>query len=112
MQGLSVLDTQIIPILIYELLIGILYAILVRMMSRAGVRGQTAWLVVVGVAFTVSIAASLIGILHVVMLALCFTASGIPMIVEYVDRVHKEEKADQEIAAKVLDNVMQQTEDE
>lgn len=43
-------------------------------------KGGTAWLVVWGVAFTLTGAALLIGIVQALIVAACFVASGVPMI--------------------------------
>lgn len=55
--------------------------------------GQTAWLVVVGVAVTglaytaiLVISSGLLAALeHLALLVICFVVSGIPMIIEYID---------------------------
>lgn len=79
-------------------LFGWLFAALVRNMAKRRVEGQTAWLVVVGVAVTGGASALLIGIENALLLASCFVASGIPMVVEYVSRVEAERQADHELA--------------
>ena len=82
------------------LLFGCLYAGLVRFMARRGAEGQTAWLVVVGVAVTGSAAGFVISVENSLLLAACFVASGLPMVVEYVSRVEAERRADHEQAKK------------
>lgn len=47
--------------------------------------GQTAWLVVAGVAMVISGYAIVAGIEQAAVLLMLFIAAGIPMIVEYVD---------------------------
>ncbi len=79
-------------------LFGCLYAALVRFMARRLVEGQTAWQVVIGVAVTCGTAGLIIGIQAVLILAACFVASGLPMIVEYVSRVESDRRADHEAA--------------
>lgn len=62
------------------------YAYLVRKLRRRNPdHGQTAWLVVVGVAMVVVGYAFVAGIEHAAIVAGLFAAAGIPMIVEYVD---------------------------
>jgi len=76
----------------------VLYAMLVRLASKKKLEGQTAWAVVVGVAATLLAMVPTLG-LEVVAIIFCyFTVAGIPMIVEYVLRVHAEHREDEEKA--------------
>jgi mannose/fructose/N-acetylgalactosamine-specific phosphotransferase system component IIC len=89
-------------ILAGEFIFALGLASLVRWMSRRGVFGQTLWMVVVGVAGTVTIAGPLIGWEMVGILAICFLVSGIPMAVEYLTRISEE----QESARKTLEGTL------
>lgn len=89
-------------ILAGEFIFALGLASLVRWMARKGVFGQTLWMVVVGVAGTVSITGPLIGWETVGILAVCFLASGIPMAVEYLSRISDE----QEAAKKTLEGTL------
>jgi len=89
-------------ILAGEFIFALGLASLVRWMSRKGVFGQTLWMVVVGVAGTVSIAGPLVGWETVGILAVCFLVSGIPMAVEYIGRISDE----QEAAKKTLEGAL------
>lgn len=77
---------------------GICYALLVNWMSRKKVTGQTAYAVVAGV--TVALVASIptFGLFPIAILFSYFGACGLPMVVEYAVRIHKERRADQEKA--------------
>lgn len=87
-------------------LFGIIYAYAVRRLSNSGVQGQTAWMVVVGVVVTVLAGSIVIGTQSAINLLICFAASGIPMIVEYVARVHGEQSRDQQSAEKVAKDLL------
>ena len=77
---------------------GVLYALLTNYMARRGIDDQTVWLVVVGTLVTVLGAAWLIGIKATIVVLACFTASGLPMIVEYVARVENAKRRDAQAA--------------
>jgi hypothetical protein len=89
-------------------LFGVLYAILTRWMSRGGVEGQTAFMVVGGVTVTVLALIPIFGLVATAMILAAFTASGFPMVVEYVSRVHDSRHADRlkanELAKGLLDD--------
>jgi putative flippase GtrA len=87
-------------------LFGLIYAYIVNRLAKAGVQGQTAYTVVVGVGVTVLAAGWLIGWVNVILLLACFAASGAPMIVEYVLRTHKEQKRDQQNAQAVAKDLL------
>lgn len=74
-------------------LFGILYAMLVRWLSNHDVEGQTAYAVVGGVTVALLFSIPSFGLLVVAMLFAYFAACGLPMVVEYGDRVHKRRKA-------------------
>ena len=85
--------------LIAAFIFGILYAALIRKVSKdRGLQGQTAWSVVVGVAFTLATAVPAFGILFIALIGCFFVASGVPMIIEYLQRVQKEMQKDQQSA--------------
>jgi mannose/fructose/N-acetylgalactosamine-specific phosphotransferase system component IIC len=86
-------------ILAGEFIFAVGLAALVRWMSIKGLHGQTLWMVVIGVAGTVSIAGPVIGWETVGKLAICFGVTGIPMAVEYLNRIGEEH----EIARKTLE---------
>lgn len=81
-------------------LFGCLYAALVRFMAKRGADGQTAWMVVVGVAVTLFGGVFVIGLENTVLTVALFAASGLPMVVEYVHRVEAARRADHEQAKK------------
>jgi hypothetical protein len=80
------------------LLFGILYALLIRWGSKKEVEGQTAWAVVVGVTATLLAMIPTFGLMTIALMFAGFSASGIPMIVEYVLRIHKAQQTDKENA--------------
>ena len=75
-----------------------LFAALVRYMARRGIEGQTAWMVVVGVAVTGVAAAPFVGVENALIFAAFFVASGTPMVVEYVSRVESSRQVDRKQA--------------
>jgi hypothetical protein len=87
-------------------LFGLVYAYIVRRLARAGVQGQTAYTVVVGVGITVLAAGWLIGWLNVILLLACFAASGLPMVIEYVNRTHHEQKRDRQDARSIAKDLL------
>jgi hypothetical protein len=78
--------------------LAVLYAMLVRWASKKKLVGQTAWAVAIGVSGTLLAMVPALG-LEVVAIIFCyFAVAGIPMIVEYVLRVHNEQRNDEEKA--------------
>ena len=73
---------------------GIVYAVVVRRVSKKGWIGQTAWSVVVGVTFTLITMLPAFGLLLVALVFCHFAAAGVPMIIEYLDRVQAEIQQD------------------
>lgn len=67
-------------------LFGCVWEYLVAQLDIAGVEGHTWELVVGGVAVTLVIAGHLIGWFNVLLLLVCFAASGAPMIVGAIRR--------------------------
>jgi len=91
------------------LVFGILYAGLVRWVSRRGFEGQTAWSVVVGVAATLLAMIPVLG-LNIVAIIFCFfAASGTPMIVEYLLRVQTEIQQDKKNAKELAKDLLNDT---
>jgi len=91
-------------ILAGELIFAVGLAVLVRYLSKHGPNGQTLWMVVVGVAGVVTISGPRIGWETVGTLAICFTVAGIPMAVEYLDRISKEHIAAKKALEKTLEH--------
>ncbi len=87
-------------------LFGLIYAWIVRRLSDSGVQGQTAYTVVVGVGVTVLASAFLVGWANALLVLVCFAASGLPMIIEYGQRTHKQQKDDRERAAGVARDLL------
>lgn len=75
---------------------GILFARLVRWASKRHIVGQTAWAVVVGVSATLITMIPIFGLFHIAIAFCYFGATGLPMILEYIDRVQKEIEQDKE----------------
>lgn len=81
------------------LVFGIAYAMLVRHMSNKKVSGQTAYMVVGGVAVALIASIPTFGVTAVVIFFCYFSACGLPMVIEYDLRVHNERRRDEEAAA-------------
>jgi predicted MFS family arabinose efflux permease len=77
---------------------GVLFAAVVRKMSKRKMVAQVAWMVVVGVTATLLSMIPVFGLQNVAVMFLFFAASGIPMISEYILRVTKEAEDDAEKA--------------
>lgn len=90
-------------VLAAELIFATLYAFLTRYLARRGPSGQTVWTVSVGVGGVVVIAGFLIGWNNAALLLACFTAAGLPMAVEYIDRVAREQQEARKVMEKALD---------
>lgn len=80
---------------------GVLYALFVRWLWTKKVEGQTAWLVVGGVAVVLTLSIALFGLLIIAVLFALFAAAGLPMVAEYVERVHRIHMRDLEAAQKL-----------
>lgn len=106
MQTSSINYPVFILTLAVLLFFGVIYAYVVRRMAEAAVQGQTAYTVVVGVGVTVVASGMLIGWENVMLLICCFGASGLPMILEYVSRVHREQKRDRSEAKAVAKDLL------
>ena len=98
MQSMDFFWTLFGTVLAVELVFGILYAALVRWLSKKEFEGQTAYLVALGVLVTVAISIPALGLPAALMLLTCFIASGMPMIVEYAARIHQARRKDKESA--------------
>lgn len=80
------IDPFVVIVLLLLLVAGVGYACLVRYLRRRNRQhGYTAWLVVVGDLIVTAGFAMVAGVDAAVLLVLCLTAAGVPMIVEYVD---------------------------
>jgi len=88
------------------LLFGILYAFLIRWGSKKEVEGQTAWAVMVGVTVTLLAMIPTFGLVTIALMFAGFSASGIPMIVEYVLRVHKAQQTDKDNAKGIAKDLL------
>ena len=86
--------------LVGALVWGIIFAVIVRRAATTGkgLKGQTAWSVVVGVAVTLATAVWAFGILFIALIGCFFVASGTPMIIEYLQRIQQEMQKDQKDA--------------
>lgn len=87
-------------------LLGVLYAMLVRWVAKKDLEGQTAWAVAVGVVMTLLAMIPTLGLETVAIVFCFFTATGIPMIVEYVQRVHSEKRRDKEGADELAKDIL------
>ncbi len=87
--------------LVALLLFGIEYAWLVRRMWMNKVEGQTAYMVVGGVTIALLISIPTFGLFSVVILFAYFAACGLPMVIEYVMRVHNERRKDLDTATAI-----------
>ena len=87
-------------------LFAVIYAYLTRQMVIRKVEGQTVWMVVGGVSVVVTAFIPTFGLLVPVMVMAGFVAAGLPMIYEYVTRVHDAQRSDLEnakaLAAEIL----------
>jgi len=106
MQSTDRFWTLLGAVLAGEFFFGILYAALVRWLSKKEVEGQTAYLVVLGVFVSVAISIPLLGLPAALLALACFIASGMPMIVEYAARVHQERHKDKKDAQKVAKDLL------
>ena len=80
---------------------GVCYALFVRWLWTKRVEDQTAWLVVFGVGFVLVLSIALFGLLIVALFFALFAAAGLPMVIEYVERVHRARKLDAETAKRL-----------
>lgn len=88
------------------LLFGLFYALFVRWLSGKKVEGQTAYLVVFGVAVILLLSIPLVGLLYTALLFALFAASGFFMVIEYVDRIHREKKSDLEALKRIAEEAV------
>lgn len=92
--------------LVNALLFGVFYALFVRWISIKEVEGQTAYLVVAGVGVTLLLTIPLIGLINTLMVFALFGSSGLPMVIEYVDRIHRERQRDLEKAKSIANEAV------
>jgi len=88
-------------VLVDAFFFGVFYALFVRWIWTKKVEGQTAWLVVGGVAVVLVLSIALFGLLIVAVQFALFAAAGLPMVAEYVERVHRMRRQDLEAAQKL-----------
>jgi hypothetical protein len=88
---------------------GLVYAALVRWISRRGLKGQTAWSVVIGVSATLLAMLSVFRIETIAIMFCFFIASGSPMIVEYLLRVQAEMQQDEKNARELAKDLLNDT---
>lgn len=82
---------------------GVLYALLVARLQRAGLtEGYTSFLVVLGVLATLAAAIPLVGIVPVLIIIWLFVCSGVPMIIGDVLKYTRERKEQQAELLRVL----------
>jgi len=98
--------TQIAQTLVILFSFGALYALIVRWLACKHIENQTAYLVVGGVAATVLILTPITGWLNAILTLAGFAASGLPMVIEYVDRVSKASQRDRENAERVAKDLL------
>lgn len=98
MQAIAVNQTVFSLSLLGALIFGVVFASIVRWASKKKWVGQTAWAVLIGVTFTLIAMIPLFGIDLVAIMFCYFAASGTPMIVEYLTRIQREIREDNEKA--------------
>jgi hypothetical protein len=92
------IDPFVVIVLLLLLLAGAGYAWLVRCLRRRNRQhGYTAWLVVVGDLIVTAGFALVAGIDAAVLLVLCLTAAGVPMIIEYIDDHLREQESERRL---------------
>lgn len=91
-------------VLAAEFIFAIGFAFLTRYLAKNGPEGQTLWMVVVGVAVVVAISGPLVGWENVRTLAACFGVAGLPMAIEYLGRVVREEREARRVREEGLDD--------
>lgn len=93
---------QAVGIVLGVFLFAIGVAALTRLFSTIKLEGQTFSMVVLGVAGVIGIAGFRIGWETVGFLVMCFAVAGLPMGIEYYDRVIKEQRKANEEAQRML----------
>lgn len=93
-------------VLAAEFIFGVVFACIVRLASKKQIVGQTALVVIVGVAATLLIAIPVFGLNFITFLFPCFIASGIPVTVEYILRVHDEIQQDHKKAQDIAKDLL------
>lgn len=95
---------------------GICYALLVNWMYRNKVSGQTAYMVVGGVSVALIASIPTFGLIAIAILFSYFSACGLPMVIEYGIRVHKERRRDEEsaiaLAKEAVNEAIQEADDD
>jgi hypothetical protein len=92
--------------LVLLFMFGAWFGWLVRWLALHQVDGQTAYMVVIGV-FVTLLGLGLVAGWQVAGLALaCFAASGLPMVLEYVSRIHALRMRDRKQAEKLAKELL------
>lgn len=87
-------------------LLGVAFAAFVRWVAKKDLEGQTAWAVVVGVFITLLVMIPTLGLEIVAIIFCFFAATGIPMIVEYIQRVYSAQRQDKENAKALAKDIL------
>lgn len=85
---------------------GVCYALFVRWLWIKKVEDQTALLVVFGVGVVLVLSIAFFGLYLVALLFALFAAAGLPMVVEYVERIHRSRTLDAETARRLEKEVI------
>lgn len=85
-------------VLVDAFFFGVFYSLFVRWLWTKKVEDQTVWLVVGGVAVVLVLSIALFGLLIIAVLFALFAAAGLPMVAEYVGRIHLIKQRDAQTA--------------
>jgi len=85
-------------VLAFLLIFGSLYAWLTNFLAHRGISDHTVWMVIFGSLVTIIGAGFLIGLLNTLLVFACFSASGLPMVIEFVARTENKKRADRQAA--------------
>lgn len=88
-------------VLVDAFFFGVFYSLFVRWLWTKNVEDQTVWLVIGGVAVVLVLSIALFGLLIIAVLFALFAAAGLPMVAEYVGRIHLMRQRDIEAAQKL-----------
>lgn len=100
MQQIAVNWTLFGWTLVFLFAFGVGYAMYVRYASTKGRQGNTAMAVVIGVAVTLVALIPTIGLETIALIFAGFAVAGLPMYVEYTERVLRAQQKDQEDLAR------------
>jgi predicted Kef-type K+ transport protein len=76
------------------------YAWVVREMDKRGMKDLMVWQVIFGTLIVLTGYYFVFGIVPTIGALLCFSAAGIPMVIEYVTRIENARRADERAAKK------------